>query len=53
MIGRAAYRSGTGDLQGLVVDDLRGVSDGSATPDAVRGVRTDGTEMDDPAPEVS
>lgn len=23
MVGRAAYRSGTGDLEGLVVDDLR------------------------------
>jgi multicomponent Na+:H+ antiporter subunit G len=53
MIGRAAYRSGTGDLEGLVVDDLREVSDGSATPGAVRGTRTDGSEMEDPAPEVS
>jgi multicomponent Na+:H+ antiporter subunit G len=52
MIGRAAYRSGTGDLEELVVDDLKQVSDGSATPEAVRGVRTDGTAMEDPAPEV-
>jgi multicomponent Na+:H+ antiporter subunit G len=53
MIGRAAYRSGTGALDDLVVDDLRGVSDGSATPQAVRGTRTDGTAMEDPAPEVT
>ncbi|HVM27348.1 MAG TPA: monovalent cation/H(+) antiporter subunit G [Mycobacteriales bacterium] len=52
MIGRAAYRSGTGALDDLVVDDLRGVSDGTATPQAVAGTRTDGTEMEDPAPEV-
>jgi multicomponent Na+:H+ antiporter subunit G len=52
MIGRAAYRAGTGDLDDLVIDDLRGVSDGSATPQAVRGTRTDGTAMEDPPPEV-
>jgi multicomponent Na+:H+ antiporter subunit G len=52
MIGRAAYRSGTGDLEGLVVDDLGEVSDGSATPEAVHDVRTDGTEMTNPPPEV-
>ena len=35
MIGRAAYRAGEGDLDGLVVDDLRGAgSDGPATPPA-------------------
>ena len=48
MIGRAAYRSGTGALTDLVVDELRDVSDGSATPEAVRGTRSDGTEMELP-----
>lgn len=48
MIGRAAYRSGLGAVDELVVDELRDVSDGSATPDAVAGIRTDGTPMDDP-----
>jgi multicomponent Na+:H+ antiporter subunit G len=28
MIGRAAYRSGTGDLEGLVVDELKDAGDG-------------------------
>jgi hypothetical protein len=36
-----------------VVDDLKQVSDGSATPEAVRGTRSDGTTMDDPGSEVS
>jgi multicomponent Na+:H+ antiporter subunit G len=53
MIGRAAYRSGIGALDELVVDDLRDVSDGSAWPSAVAGMRTDGTAMEDPAPETS
>jgi multicomponent Na+:H+ antiporter subunit G len=53
MIGRAAYRAGVGALDDLVVDDLREVSDGSAAPEAVRGTRTDGTAMDDPAPGTS
>jgi multicomponent Na+:H+ antiporter subunit G len=52
MIGRAAYRAGKGALDDLVVDDLREVSDGSATPQAVARTRTDGTTMEDPAPEV-
>lgn len=47
MIGRAAYRSGIGNLDELVVDELREVSDGSATPDAVAGTRTDGSLMDE------
>lgn len=32
MIGRAAYRAGTGDLDRLVVDELHDVADGSASP---------------------
>lgn len=48
MIGRAAYRAGTGALEDLVVDDLRAVSDGTATPQSVAGTRTDGTPMEDP-----
>jgi multicomponent Na+:H+ antiporter subunit G len=52
MIGRAAYRAGKGALGDLVIDDLRAVSDGSATPQAVAGTRTDGTPMEDPASEV-
>jgi multicomponent Na+:H+ antiporter subunit G len=48
MIGRAAYRSGTGALHELVVDELREVTDGSATPGAVAGTRTDGTLMETP-----
>ena len=46
MIGRAAYRSGTGALEDLVLDELAEVSDGSATPAAVDGTRTDGTSME-------
>jgi multicomponent Na+:H+ antiporter subunit G len=53
MIGRAAYRAGKGALDDLVIDDLREVSDGSATPGAVAGTRTDGTPMEDPAPEAT
>ena len=53
MIGRSAYRAGTGALDDLVVDDLRDVSDGSATPSAVAGTRTDGTDMEDPATETA
>ena len=48
MIGRAAYRAGLGALDELVVDELKGVSDGSATPSAVAGTRTDGTQMERP-----
>jgi len=48
MIGRAAYRAGIGALDQLVVDELKGVSDGSATPGAVAGTRTDGTPMERP-----
>ena len=48
MIGRAAYRAGKGALDELVQDDLRGVTDGSASPQAVAGTRTDGTPMDRP-----
>jgi len=48
MIGRAAYRSGVGALADLVVDELREVSDGSTAPEAVRGMRTDGTAMERP-----
>jgi multicomponent Na+:H+ antiporter subunit G len=53
MIGRAAYRAGTGDLDDLVLDELREVSDGSATPQANAGTRTDGTAMEDPPPSTS
>lgn len=52
MIGRAAYRAGIGDLDGLVVDELRDVADGSATPRAVAGRRTDGSPVEDPPPQV-
>lgn len=48
MIGRAAYRSGTGDLSGLVVDELKPVADASASPDAVVRLRTDGGEVEHP-----
>ena len=48
MIGRAAYRAGSGALDDLVVDELRDVADGSATPGAVAGLRTDGTAMERP-----
>ena len=48
MIGRAAYRAGIGALDELVVDELKDVTDGSATPEAVAGTRTDGTPMDRP-----
>lgn len=48
MIGRAAYRAGKGGLDELVRDDLREVSDGSASPGAVAGTRTDGSRMERP-----
>jgi multicomponent Na+:H+ antiporter subunit G len=50
MIGRAAYRSGIGALDELVVDELRPVTDGTASPQAVAGIRTDGTPMEDAPP---
>lgn len=48
MIGRAAYRSGLGGLSELVVDELKPVSDASATPDAVVRQRTDGEAVQHP-----